>query len=852
MSFNNRTQFIKSQSSEKLTLAHIDARTRLYEWTVYSGNIYQKTVPYVVVELKQDTVYLTQVSSLGAVSVGEFYYDFLTGVLYAHFNSNANPENFDAIVTYRLFYASGPATLSWDLTNTASQVRYDGRILSSPGFSHKIGVDQGLTSLVGSGTLNLENGDGQLDQLFDTLIFENRPVTIYSWNRDLPFDESKVIYRGRITNKTFSEDNVSFTVKDTLFELEQAIPLEVYTEADNVNTNVIGNYKRTIYGRVDGLKLQSIDQIGTGYNLTGTVSGLVETNTITGTGTLFLSECSPGDELTIGTQEFTIESIASNTSLIVGEEIEFSFAGETAVIVPEVPVTTKNREFLVTSHGCAELTTTVVNVIQLNRIEVASTDGLKAGDFIEFDTLERKEIKNIAPNNIIVLRDNIIQIPNIGSNVIRKPIQKLYKDSKLIEASSFTINNSNTGCTITIPSTLEFDLARPKVMPFDLSFTNGSRTVTTPDSVDLREFLNTRDWIKPNNLTYTTYYEILSVDETSIELRTAFTNATISTSSIAKKPDYIGDDSILSAEVLGKTEDGEIDGIWIKTAPQAVKDILTSIGVSTSVINTASFTTAQDDLKQVISLKLPVDINGKSVKAKEAIDLINESVYGSLTLDNDLKLKYKAIQIDVPNEPVIIRDSDVINWSIKTTNGKSFRDSVVRYRHKDIDRFTLEEGQSIASYQSDFINKYVETSKLSEFDAYLFNDNEAQIMAERYVYFNRLSRSDLDITTDLRLENVEIGDVVQLEFRRLFKRFGDPSTPKKLMVCIGKTVTGSDIKLNLTDYGNLFNSSAVIAPNATPQYSSATTEEKLKYGFITDVQGIVDDNEDTANINLIS
>lgn len=855
MSFNDRNEFINAQSSEKITLAHVEARARLFEWTLHSGNTWKKVVPNFVVGLKQDQSNLTMVNDLGSVGEGAFYYDTVTGTLYAYFNSAADPITIQAIVTYKFFYADGTATLSWDLTNTGKHVPYEGRIKSSPGYKHKIGIDQSLTSVVGNGTLKLENSDGGLDDKFDTLIYENRDVTIYSWNRDLDFDQAKIIYRGKITNKSYDTKSASFSIKDSLFNLEQAIPLEPYTDTDNVNDDIKGRYKRQIFGRVDGLKLQSIDQIGEGYALTGTVQADAGSQTVTGTGTQFLAETSPDDKITLGSQEFTIDDVVSDTELTVDASTTFGFTGITATVLPDIPTTNKNRVYFVAGHACSNLTYSIVSILQLNRIVLSSTVGLIVGDLIEFANGERKEIKTVAPGNIVVLTSNIIVEPVISSNIIRQPIQKLYKERSLINADNFTVNNVGSPtnqCTVTLDSTVEFDLTRAITLGFDLAFTNASRVITTPDDVDLRETLSPRDWIRPSNIAYTTYYEVLSVTETQVQLRVAFADPTISGSVTAKLPDYIADDTIMSAEVIGKTVDGEPFGEWIEKAPQAVRDILTQIAIPTTLINDTSFVDALVDTDQVLSLSLPLSPSGGSVKAKTAIDLINKSVFGSLTLDNDLKLKYKILQTDTPENPIIVRDQDLIDWSIKTTNGKNFRDALVRYRHKDVDRVSLEVGNQVKKFTNEFVRDYIETSKLEEFDAYIFNDTDAQIYAERQTYYNQLGRTDIKLVSDLRFENVEIGDVMQLEMKRLYKRKGSDSSRKKLAIVIGKSVTGKQVNIELTDLGNLFNSSAMIAPDTTNDFSSATEDEKLKYGYITDTEGIVDGDESTANTNLIS
>lgn len=244
MSFQSRSEFIEAQSSEKLTLVHIQATTRLVNWTLFSGAIYYKDTDAFAVEVAESTTNLSEASDVGSMFEGSFYYDIQTSRLYIWNFSDTNPNDTEMIITYRYFFASGPVTCSWNLADDGDYVFYDGRVQKSPGYKHKIGIDQQLTSLVGSGTLTLNNNDGGFDDLFDTVFFENQKVSVYSWNRDLPFSDAKIIFRGRITNKTYSNETISFLVKDTIFDLEQSVPQGVFSDADDVNDSVKGTYKR--------------------------------------------------------------------------------------------------------------------------------------------------------------------------------------------------------------------------------------------------------------------------------------------------------------------------------------------------------------------------------------------------------------------------------------------------------------------------------------------------------------------------------------------------------------------------------------------------------------------------------
>ena len=92
MSFKNRSQFIKAQTSEKITLVHINAKRRIHVSTGHVTNVYSKVVPRFVEGLKQDGVELTKVYDVESIVIGSFHYDIETSTLSARFLSDANPS----------------------------------------------------------------------------------------------------------------------------------------------------------------------------------------------------------------------------------------------------------------------------------------------------------------------------------------------------------------------------------------------------------------------------------------------------------------------------------------------------------------------------------------------------------------------------------------------------------------------------------------------------------------------------------------------------------------------------------------------------------------------------------------
>ena len=848
-----RSEFISAASSEKITLVHVNAKKRLYIFNGPVSNVYSKTVPHFVDGLKQDNQDLVKVSELGAVVEGTFYYDIETSVLHARFFGDVAPTTVEVIATYKFFYSDKTLTMTHDLLDISEDVNYDGRIVTSPGYKHKIGIDQALTSLVGEGTLHLKNQDGGLDTIFDTLIMENQDVVIYSWNPDLSPSESKVIYRGKVTNKSYDGTDVKLKIKDNLFALLDAPNMTAYKADDNVSESVQGQYKRRVYGRVDGLRCQSTSQIADGISLTGAVSMPANSVLLSGTSTLFLSEVVQGDQIKIGLQEFTVDEVLDDTSITVSDEAEYGFSGQVALMTPNRGSTLRNRRFVGTGHVCAEVTHTITAVQQFNRLKLDATDGLFPGDFLEFtDTSERIEIKNIAPGNIVVLQQNMVTKPAVSTDAVRRPIQEVYVGSKRVNADDYAIFNTGNECGIVLQDDVEFNLSRSKNTIFNATFTNGSRTITVSTTeVSLEEIFEPGDWVKPDDITYTTFYKVVNVKADELTISIAFAEANITDTAEIKSPDYIEDDTVISVNILGRTEDGTATGVWIQNAAQAEKDLLKDVGIIT--VNDQSFIDGQDDAYQLISMAIPKSFTSKSLpKVKDIVDKLNKSVRGSLTLDNDLLIKFQVLNVYTGESLVEIKDSDVIEWKIKSTNGKTYKTALGRYRFTDVDLSTLDSGNKFFSFDSEFVERYIGTNKVDELDLYLYKTLDAEIATHRHLYYNRLGVATLTITTDLRLENIEIGQVVIADFDRLYKRYGDSTFRKKTMLVIGKTLTGERTTLQLSDLGNTFNTSSFITPNAAAEYSLATEDKKLIHGYITDNQGITDSDEDTAGVHLIS
>ena len=110
--------------------------------------------------------------------------------------------------------------------------------------------------------------------------------------------------------------------------------LEKYTQYQNDNFNVWVQ-KTNIVAREEGdlnnLSATLLSQLTASSTRTGTVSGTLNSNTITGSGTAFLTQVSVGDIIKIVINSTALESrvvaIATNTSLTIETKIPATFSG---------------------------------------------------------------------------------------------------------------------------------------------------------------------------------------------------------------------------------------------------------------------------------------------------------------------------------------------------------------------------------------------------------------------------------------------------------------------------------------------------------------------------------------------
>ena len=382
-------------------------------------------------------------------------------------------------------------------------------------------------------------------------------------------------------------------------------------------------------------------------------------------------------------------------------------------------------------------------------------------------------------------------------------------------------------------------------MGVNLVFTNGSRTITTTATVDLRTIVNPRDWISKDSVTELAFYEILDVREQTITLRTAFAGTTQTTTGLRKNVSVADDDALVTANCLGI----EVSGEWIKTPAQAVRHlVLNDAGFSS--VNEASFAKAGAECEFILSLPIPERIGDQRPLIKDVITKINESVFGSLYGNSAWQICYSILNQEKTSSLQSLKDDDVISFDV-VSDQKIINAVKVNYRpYTDI----YGGGAAFETYtqESDFVNRLIGIKNTEERTIYLYEDDKAKIIAQRILFFRSMSTCKVQVKAKLNLALTSVNDKMYIEFDRLFKRYGGKDR-RKVGVVTSVKKNGLDTDVEFTDLGNIFNRVPAIAPNTVIDYATASRDDVVRWGFVLDNDTLTPDVSSEAEYgnNLI-
>ena len=855
---NTYTEYQNEQASEKVGLVALDLGKRLMGWSVYSGTIYSVSFQHdVITQLQQDGTALTAVASIAAITTGTYYLDRSSETLYLRASDSANPNSKFIACSLRLFFSNVPVRKSWDLS-TGFDVDWKPLLRSTSQFG--VGLDN--TNLLGfaiegSGNVSFYNDRAFWAGIYDKYFFEGQQCYVYSWNRTLPITEAKLIYKGRVDSKTFTNQSVTLNLKDQLVSLRSklSIPLMEDVAGAKIPGSLNTARQRYLFGYVKGNRPTNIDQMLdlTGYTITGTAATTNASVSVTGTGTAFLSQLTPGDEVLFGsdTIAYTVATVDTNTALTLTEAYESATGSALAIRLKKTdnPKRYMNRIFLVAGHQLKEPSSTVTKIFSFTTFELSSATDFIAGEPVVING-ENLVIERVSGNKITLTQS--AAFISVGDTVTIPSVRNVYLNNRLLtNISDYTYSASTA--KITLNQLAEFNTAQVRSLTGTLTFTHTGtdiqkRTVTG-SGTSFKEELAPGDWIRRS--TESDWFEILSVESnTSLTLRTVSTY-TSTGASLNKKPEvYKQGTSVLSCDVLGLTENGTPTGVFVNNAPRVVKYLLTAVGLS-SLIDTASFTEVDSVSTPYLGFAIPKNFSETAVPVvRDIINTVNQSVFGSLYQTNDFQLAYSILSPRRPPSMQIFRESDLLEWAIKSNSANITKSVSVEYLDKEYDVAAGEPSKQISTSTSNAVDYFTDIQKEKIFSTYLISRADADLYAKRWSFILENSNGTLEIKLALQGARLDINESIHVQHEKLCERFGSGLSRRVGAVSsIVRDISRSQVELD--DVGGSFSRCATIAATTSAEYSAAEDNEKFINGYITDAYGMIDNDAETFGINLI-
>ena len=831
--------------SRKISLVKIRSSKRLKFFNVTAPYTYSKVSDFFVEKLNIDGTEYTKTT--GSLSVNTFKYDIHTKTL-SFKTDNIDPNSVYTVATYCHFYSNLPLILPYDL-DSGESIEWESRLTDLGSVKLEVDYDNTNIALESDSSITLENTDGYFIGIFDSHIWENKDVEFYYWYETLLPSEAKLIYKGLTQEKSYSSRSVRFSLKDKFLTLRDNLKLNLFDETDgSYDDNLFLKPKRRIYGENSKLKVTGVDKLKGKFTGVGTISGTAGTTAVTGLGTDFLTSLCAGDRIKFylpnetEATEINVQDITSNTAIVTSETIETSFSGLSFEVYTEVYSKHYNRVFNIAGHKLVELAQPILEVISDSIFRVDNMDGFEVGSLVELNGSTFTILK--VYSNLLFLNQNVSPLPVIGNTIYRVPVFKAYYgDKELIYKRDFEINNVTSNCELVLYSNAEANVTLPTVTAFKMVFNSGSDHVDIAN-VDATKYFSPRDLIKPNSPIYSTYYEILTVEEHLVRLRTIFIGANYNDHGLHKKITYVADDTVVTVDCLGIAGDS---GEWLRYPSEVVKHILTND--ANQSVNSASFTDAKESAEFKISAYYPEEIGNESPVIRDTITNINKSVFGSLYYDSDYNFKYSILNSNKPIDLKNIYEDDILSYDV-TTKNKIINRAKINFKPYT-DMVTGEKATSALSGVSDFVNKMVGYSKEEILDTLLFSASDAQIVLNRYLFFNSLTNSVMRIKAKLNLSELNLNDPLRVNFDRIYKRYsGSDQSKIGIVNYIEKDETTTTVQIH--DLGGLFNRVPSISDNALVDISGSTEESIAKYGFICDNLTEVPDNSETyLGSNLI-
>lgn len=858
-------QFQENPNTEKIALVKLQGSVRLIGWTLHTGSIYkvENFDHAAIVSIKDSGAAYAIGSGAGSLTPSQYFHDRPNRTLYLRASDNSNPNSRFIVLTSTYFMANVPVLAPNDLS-TGFDIEWLPMVKSTSSFGVEINTDPEQLGIAveGDGQLTIHNDKSFWDSRFDKVTFENNICFIYSWSRNIPITEAKLIFRGRVQSRTYAQTEIRFNLKDFLNEMKSKLELGIIGDVSGarVPLTFFQTKLRQIYGEVNGFRPQNINQVTeNGYLLVGAVSGdSGDLFRIVGVGAeSFRAAFRPNDQIYIEQLGIykTIISITTNSEMFVSEPFTQAQANELFesdfYVKPNLPKRYTNRVWKLANHEIAEPTAEIINVSGPNLFKVDTVDGFDVGSKIKVGGSNKiLTVKSIVGGDKIRVEGTLETVPEIGDLITRRSVTNVKINKELLnDFTGYDYNPADS--TLTLTQTAELEITPIRTLSGTLTY-HADNTVTG-SGTQFRTQLDNNSWIPNPNASFEnpTFSQVLSVESDTLLKASPYVllGDLVQSNVKFKRPSYFSEGTdILTCDIIGATENGLSTGKWIRTAPQVVKDVLAKIDLTASV-DVASFTNAEDLAPQRIGMVIPDKFNGRTtISHREIINRVSRSVLGVLVQSPDFTLKYEIIR---PNRIDTIKrfaDSDILSFNILSDASKLFRKVNLTYNFIEYDPDTRENTESLVESVSKIAEFVAGSDKTFEIEAYLVRDAEAQLIANRWKFLFEVARHTINFRTKMRAARLSANEKIDFSHSFVFEKMG--AGKRMILDVVSPKKTASDSTIEVDDLGAALSRCGVWSENGHPNFAASGEGDKLYSGFWTDNYGMIANDPDTHGSHL--
>lgn len=524
------TNFQSKESSEKVTIALVNGSRRLIYVDVSPYTIYVDTKKIIKITVDGQEYSNRDIS---LESTNSYLYNKETKQL-----SLYPPAGFDLrkafiSLTERFYFSTKPLALPHDL-DTGYDVFFEPHIKSTSTFENSLDVDNQQTDVIeGDGTITFLNDFDFWKKNYDKISFDNQLVEIYSWSPSIPIQDAKIIYRGNVYSRSYSENEIKLNIKNILYGLRGTLEQKDIKSLGSDKTDpALGDAKRrTVYGRLEGHRPINLDKaVNNRYKLEGTITLNNGSNIVIGNGTMFKSRLLPNDKIYVAGQEFTILDVNSDTDLVLTSPNNGRSDSFLEYYI-QSPVNKRyiNRNWLIAGHSLHESSYIVQSGSSSNKLILNNTRSLAIGDILrvqsnELNKIEYVEIKKIINSKIITLANSLSFIPT-GLEIKRMAISDVRMgDLKLNYGEDYFVDP--IGATLSIFNTAEEKRSNLYQSLEKVTVNNGDNFLTGVGT-KFSSYLKVGDLVKPKGTDE--FYTLYKVEDEKLTLNTLYTGTSITT-----------------------------------------------------------------------------------------------------------------------------------------------------------------------------------------------------------------------------------------------------------------------------------------------------------------------------------